>query len=630
VPGDKPWTRNQKADRLGPGIWRTNGGLAHSDMGSQILVEAPKGLILIDPNSGASLEQNWARIQGAGLDPVQVKYVLPTHEHGDHAPGAYLWRVVTGAQVVASAEMAYVLKHHIPGGTGYGFHPPVPVDVVLTGDQEIELAGLKLRALRLPGHTAGSMGYAFQKGGRTYVATGDLMMPGGLLGYSGSLDFSAQDALASMKKLAALRPDVVLGGHGGGDPDNFIAAGIEAGEATGWSKMAPPKPNPLYRFTQSNYLVAAWLEPILSAAYGDVDGDGKPDVAVLVPKRKGSAVKIYLNQGGKFNVTPDAEIDLPELSPGWKLRMVHASGNKTAHFFVSSEDRAVLLYPQPRQGPLRFKALPLAVTRGSQVAIGDFRGAGRKDLLIGSRFVAGYSLAWMQEDGAFRVREINVPRGYMDIALADVNGDGQVDLVTSSGDIFLRRPNGSLAETPSLHLDPPAGEPKGWTFLAAADFDHDGWTDVALLANGKDGAIVWLYRNTRDPQAPFPSQPSATFVVPDAAVNRDGPTVADINGDGIPDLILSTKSKPGLAILTGAPTDGLSPRRIVSVKLDYTPHFDTRLGAADFTGDGRIGLAGFGPSPTGAVGVYIWVQPRGAAPPLPRKIAVRNTSLRSS
>ena len=131
APGDKPWTRNQKADRLGPAIWRTNGGLAHSDMGSQILVEAPHGLILIDPNSGASLEQNWARIQGAGLNPVQVKYVLPTHEHGDHAPGAYLWRVVTGAQVVASAEMAYVLQHHIPGGTGYGFHPPVPVDIVL-------------------------------------------------------------------------------------------------------------------------------------------------------------------------------------------------------------------------------------------------------------------------------------------------------------------------------------------------------------------------------------------------------------------------------------------------------------------------------------------------------------------
>ena len=38
------------------------------------------------------------------------------------------------------------------------------------------------------------------------------------------------------------------------------------------------------------------------------------------------------------------------------------------------------------------------------------------------------------------------------------------------------------------------------------------------------------------------------------------------------------------------------------MKLDYTPHFDTRFGVADFTGDGRLGLAGFGRVPTGAEG----------------------------
>ena len=90
TPGDKPWTRDRKPGRLGPGIWRTNGGMAHSDMGGQYLIKAPQGLILIDPNAGASFEQNWARIAGAGLDPMQLKYVLLTHEHGDHAPGAYL------------------------------------------------------------------------------------------------------------------------------------------------------------------------------------------------------------------------------------------------------------------------------------------------------------------------------------------------------------------------------------------------------------------------------------------------------------------------------------------------------------------------------------------------------------
>jgi hypothetical protein len=163
-PGDKPWTQHQQAGApLAPGVWWTNGGLAHSDMGSQLVVQAPQGLLLVDPNAGASFEQNWAKIEAAGLDPRQVKYVLLTHEHGDHAPGAYLWRVITGAQVVAGAEAAYLLQHHIPGGTGYGFHPPQPVDIAVTQDTELELAGLKVRCLRLPGHTYGSMGYAFAR-----------------------------------------------------------------------------------------------------------------------------------------------------------------------------------------------------------------------------------------------------------------------------------------------------------------------------------------------------------------------------------------------------------------------------------------------------------------------------------
>jgi len=130
------------------------------------VIEAPDGLLLIDPNAGLSFAQNWARIEGAGLDPRRVRYVLLTHEHGDHAPGAYLWRVVTGAQVVAGAEAAYSLQHHIPYGSGYGFHPPQPVDIAVSEDCELDLAGLKVRAIRTPGHTYGSMGWMFEKDGR--------------------------------------------------------------------------------------------------------------------------------------------------------------------------------------------------------------------------------------------------------------------------------------------------------------------------------------------------------------------------------------------------------------------------------------------------------------------------------
>jgi hypothetical protein len=365
----------------------------------------------------------------------------------------------------------------------------------------------------------------------------------------------------------------------------------------------------VYRFAQTNYLVVAWLEPILSAAYGDVDGDGRPDVAVLVPRGKGSAVKIYLNRDGSFQDCPDAVVELPELSGGWKLRTLQLGGGKVTDFFASSQNQAMLLLSQQEQ--LRFNVVPLRVIRGAHVASGDFDNNQKTDVVIGSRFVAGYYVACQQADGAFRVRQTKTPaRTYMDMELTDVNGDTREDLITSCGDVFLRRPDGTLAETPSFQLTPPGGEPRGWAFMGAADFDKDGRTDVALMAHVQDGTAVWFYRNTGDSQAPFPDEPSAKFVVGDAVVNRDGPTVADFNGDGTADMILSARDKPpGVRILLGSPSDGLNPQRVAAVTLDYGPHFDTRFGAADFNGDGCLDLAGFGRSATGAVGVYIWLQP---------------------
>src|SRR5262249_1651793 len=129
-----------------------------------------------------------------------------------------------------------------------GFHPPVPTDIKITKDTELDLAGLKVRAIRIPGHTAGSMAWQFEKDGKSFVAFGDLIMPKGVLGYSGSINFSARDALASLRKLQALKPDVVLPGHGNVEgPQNYFAAGIDVGVAGGWGLIKPEKPDPYFR-----------------------------------------------------------------------------------------------------------------------------------------------------------------------------------------------------------------------------------------------------------------------------------------------------------------------------------------------------------------------------------------------
>ena len=78
--------------------------------------------------------------------------------------------MVTGAKFVCSKEMAYTLQHHTPIGSGYGFHPPVPADLIVKEDTDLDLAGLKVRAVRIPGHTYGSMAWQFEKGGKSYAS----------------------------------------------------------------------------------------------------------------------------------------------------------------------------------------------------------------------------------------------------------------------------------------------------------------------------------------------------------------------------------------------------------------------------------------------------------------------------
>jgi hypothetical protein len=43
----------------------------------------------------------------------------------------------------------------------------VPADVIVMEDTDLDLAGQKVRAVRIPGHTYSSMAWQFEKGGKS-------------------------------------------------------------------------------------------------------------------------------------------------------------------------------------------------------------------------------------------------------------------------------------------------------------------------------------------------------------------------------------------------------------------------------------------------------------------------------
>ena len=264
-----------------------------------------------------------------------------------------------------------MLQHHIPGNTGYGLHPPVPTDLRIgSKDTELDLAGLKVRALRIPGHTFGSMAWHFETSGKTFVAFGDLIMPRGVLGYSGSVNFSARDVLSSLRKLRDLNVDLVLPGHGAIEsPKNYFPAGIDVGTAVGWGFIKPERPDPRFRITEKNVVVVGWGQQATSAAFGDLDGDGKPDVAIVCPDgEEGAVVKLFLNQGGgKFNAKADHEIKVPTVSRPHKIRV--ALTRKGPQILVAGQTAALLKIDGKFPS---FSVLPFDLGDGNQLRfLGD-------------------------------------------------------------------------------------------------------------------------------------------------------------------------------------------------------------------------------------------------------------------
>jgi glyoxylase-like metal-dependent hydrolase (beta-lactamase superfamily II) len=602
----KPWVANARATPIVPGVWQLPGGRVESDLGGQRLIEAPDGYILIEGHAGLSFEREWATMEAVGLDPRQVKYVLATHEHGDHAPGAYLWRVVTGAKFVCSEEMAYTLQHHIPGNTGYGLHPPVPTDIVIKKDTELDLAGLKVRALRIPGHTYGSMAWHFEKSGKTFVAFGDLIMPRGVLGYSGSVNFSATDVLSSLRKLRDLKADYVLPGHGAVEgPANYFHAGIDVGQAVGWGFIKPERPDPRFRITQKNVLVVGWGQQATSAAFGDVNGDGRPDIVFVSPDGNGSVVKFFLNHGGKFNDQPDHELRVPTVSQPHKIRLVPSKAGP--HLLVAGKTAAILSPSDTVPGKLpSFKITPIDLGDGNHLRFLD-----DGTPLVARRFGGFYAVDSLKDKRALRkfVPEIDGP--YTDFRMI---GN---DLLTSYGQLY-RRADGKFPKAPILQLP----REKDWTFLAVGDFNGDGKSDAALLSYGMDkstSARVFYGRSKnelafgerRDALLPLSDLLTSAKKKQTFPLVRDTPVVADWNGDGIDDLVVAHGQSDEVLIFLGG-KDGLRADRVERIALEYRVHYEHGVYVGDFNGDGKADLAVFGYTNTGVgaggpPAVYVWL-----------------------
>jgi len=164
--------------------------------------------------------------------------------------------------------------------------------------------------------------------------------------------------------------------------------------------------------------------------------------------------------------------------------------------------------------------------------VGDPSGASTLTVMLGQR------------DGTFLPAPSNpaIGHGPRSIAVGDFNHDGNPDLIVGDSDgsllVLLGDGKGNLIPTPSgIRVTSVAS-------IAVGDFNHDGTLDLVVSDPQSNTATVLLGAG----DGTF--RPSWSFKLPmQGAVFHLA--VADFNGDGIPDLVVTSEDQESFEVLLG-------------------------------------------------------------------------------
>jgi hydroxyacylglutathione hydrolase len=162
--------------------------------------------VVVDPGADAAEIRLELAQRGAACTAILI-----THGHWDHLGGVADLADGTGAPVHMAEDERMLLEHvndYVP--PGIHFRPYTP-DVLLQGDELLDLAGIEFQTVRVPGHSPGHLAFAADG----VIFSGDVLF----LGSVGRADLPGADwelLLDSIRMLAERFPPetVVYSGHG--------------------------------------------------------------------------------------------------------------------------------------------------------------------------------------------------------------------------------------------------------------------------------------------------------------------------------------------------------------------------------------------------------------------------------
>jgi hypothetical protein len=296
-----------------------------------------------------------------------------------------------------------------------------------------------------------------------------------------------------------------------------------------------------------------------SVAIADVNRDGKPD---LVLANSGSGNVTVLLGDGNGGFTPAAGSPFPAGKNPNDIAVGDFDGNGTLDLALPNHDtHGVTVLLGDGKGAFRPAAgSPFTVASRPHphgIAAGDFNGDGKLDLAVESWGDNAVEVHFGTGKGGFASPGRRFAVGqmpYQRLRSADVNRDGKPDLLTTnfegnSVSVLLGDSKGGFTNAPGSPF--PAG--RSPFCQAIADVNGDGKLDIVVGGfsghpedPSADGVSVLLGDGTGAFRL-LPGSPFAAGRTPVAVA------VGDLNGDGVPEIAVANMAGDTATVLTRDP-----------------------------------------------------------------------------
>ncbi len=332
------------------------------------------------------------------------------------------------------------------------------------------------------------------------------------------------------------------------------------------------------------------------AVSSDFNNDGKADVAVT--NNTADNVSILIGNGDGTFVTPSNTSTGAGTGP---IEVVAVDLNNDNNQDVVTVNRTTnnisVLMGNGGGGLAAAVQYATGATLVEGLASGDFDGDGDKDVvvidLVGNNAlvllnngsgVFGAAVAYNSGAGTFPY----------EVTVGDFNNDGKLDLAvgctiaTKQVAIFRGNGNGTFVTPPSYFA---VADNAG--LLAAADLNGDGNLDLVVPNAGGSSSVSVLIGNGAGSFA-------AAVNYATGATQPYGLVLADINHDGVIDIVTDSLNSAKLSTLLGVGNGTFSTASVYTIALQ-----SNSLAAGDFNGDGRTDLVAAPSASSSAVSILL-------------------------